>query len=232
MQASVNRAHAPRRRRGGRPVTARPAGRSACLCALHMEAPQRRRLTHLNLAVSSSTSGGGARIESGPLLNVEGGKSPWAGFGIGSYDGPAPPDGGELLQPTLHKQLFIDSYALASATGIRRKLHRPTKQAGAVLRSPIQGFSSLKSRSGPQWNPTKQIWEWWLHAQRDDAGDGAGADGGGDGGRAQIPAAALRAEKFFSAQREGEGEQEGGGEAYHPDDIRAKAKGREGRAHH
>lgn len=39
------------------------------------------------------------------LLNVEGGKSPWAGFGIGSYDGPAPADFDDLLLPAEHRYI-------------------------------------------------------------------------------------------------------------------------------
>jgi hypothetical protein len=162
-----------------------------------------------------------AATSAGPLLNVEGGKSPWAGFGIGSYDGPTPADSAQLLEPCVHRQLFVDNYALASTTGIRRKLHRPRKVPGAVLRSPIPGFG-VQSRCAPQWDPERRLWEWWLIAQREDAGDGAGADGGGDGGRAQLPAAELRAEKFFAVQR-GDAKHEEEGEAYHPDDIRARA---------
>ena len=157
-------------------------------------------------------------LSSTSLLNVEGGKSPWAGFGIGSYSGPAPPDSMLLLEPCVHKQLFVDNYVLASATGIRRKLHQPRKLPGAVLRSPIPGFD-VQSRSSPQWNSDKGLWEWWIISQRHNAGDGAGADGGGDGGKAQLPAAALRAEKFFAAQRGDSGSKV---DAYHPDDIKSR----------
>ena len=56
----------------------------------------------------------------------------------------------------MRRQLFIDNHALASATGIRRALHRPTKLGAPVLRSPIAGFG-LQSRNAPIWNPEKQL---------------------------------------------------------------------------
>jgi hypothetical protein len=135
---------------------------------------------------------------------------PWAGFGIGSYDGPAPTDHAAPLRPDLQKQLFIDNHALASATGLRRALHQP-RRLGAVITSPIPGFD-IQSRSNPQWNPEQRIWEWWLLAQRHNAGDGAGADGGGDGGKAELA----------SVQQQQRSPAPSSSEAFHPDDLRAK----------
>ena len=120
-------------------------------------------------------------INVGPEEQSPAARSPWAGWGIGSYEDP---DDGtdyswrdELIEPGVHHQLFIDDGALAAAVGITRTL-QPPRKVGVVLSSPLAGFD-CQSRNSPQWNPEKGLWEWWVMAQRHNLGDGDGADGGG-----------------------------------------------------
>lgn len=59
-----------------------------------------------------------------------------------------------LIDPKQYRQLFIDSYAIESMQGITRTVHQP-KKVGPMINGGIQ------SRSAPQWNPEKELWEWW-----------------------------------------------------------------------
>jgi hypothetical protein len=63
-----------------------------------------------------------------------------------------------LIDPKQYRQLFIDDYAVESMKGIQRTLHQP-KKAGPMIKGGIQ------SRSCPQWNPEKNLWEWWYMGQ-------------------------------------------------------------------
>ena len=66
-----------------------------------------------------------------------------------------------LLKPAEHKQLFIDDHAIHSSSGVSRRLGRLEK-LGPVLRPDRSwGQIGLQSRSSPQWNPEKGLWEWW-----------------------------------------------------------------------
>ena len=107
-------------------------------------------------------------INVGPEEQSPAARSPWAGWGIGSYEDP---DDGtdyswrdELIEPGVHHQLFIDDGALAAAVGITRTL-QPPRKVGGVLSSPLAGFD-CQSRNSPQWNPETGLWEWWVMAQR------------------------------------------------------------------
>ena len=156
------------------------------------------------------------------LINVgEDEQGPWAGWGIGSYADPDEERNSEtyawrdeLIEPGRHHQLFVDDGALASAVGITRSLHPPVK-IGPVMKSPIAGFE-VRSRNAPQWNPDKQLWEWWVMARRQNEGDGEGADGGGSAAdRKGVPRHQAVLEK---------GQASGGGPVVfaHPDAVRQK----------
>ena len=68
------------------------------------------------------------------------------------------------IHPERHKQLFLDDHAVESAAGVTRTLHQPEKQ-GAVLRGDVSaGQTGVQSRSSPQWNSDRQVWEWWYWA--------------------------------------------------------------------
>jgi len=70
-----------------------------------------------------------------------------------------------LLHPSQHKQLFLDDHAVHSTSGVRRHLHPADKQ-GAVLRPDrSRGQKQTTTRSVPQWNSDKQLWEWWYNAR-------------------------------------------------------------------
>ena len=69
-----------------------------------------------------------------------------------------------LADPAAYKQLFLDEGGIESLSGVTRRLHQPEKR-GPVLRADRSaGQVGLQSRSVPQWNPEKQIWEWWYWA--------------------------------------------------------------------
>ena len=65
------------------------------------------------------------------------------------------------IYPGKHKQLFLDDYSTESGTGLSRTLHQPQKH-GPVLNADLSAKqTAVQSRSAPQWNPEKQVWEWW-----------------------------------------------------------------------
>ncbi len=71
------------------------------------------------------------------------------------------------IDPVRHKQLFLDDHAVESMSGVKRTLHRPDKP-GPVLRPDRSlGQTALQSRSVPQWNSEKGLWEWWYWAMYD-----------------------------------------------------------------
>ena len=59
-----------------------------------------------------------------------------------------------MLQPKRFHQLFLDDGAIHSSERITRRLHQP-KKCGPLITGGVQ------SRNSPQWNPDKQVWEWW-----------------------------------------------------------------------
>ncbi len=64
----------------------------------------------------------------------------------------------ELIDPKTHRQLFVDDFAIETATRTSRTLHSP-KKWGPVITGGIQ------SRTCPQWNPEKNLWEWWYFGE-------------------------------------------------------------------
>ncbi len=60
----------------------------------------------------------------------------------------------DMIDPKKYRQLFLDDYAVEEMTGITRTLHSP-KKWGPLINGGIQ------SRTCPQWNSEKELWEWW-----------------------------------------------------------------------
>ena len=69
--------------------------------------------------------------------------------------------GNTLLQPARHKQLFLDDHTVHAMSGVTRRLHQPVKHGPVLRPDRSRGQSALQSRSSPQWNSEKQLWEWW-----------------------------------------------------------------------
>ena len=69
-----------------------------------------------------------------------------------------------MINPRLHKQLFLDDEAIETKYGLRRTLNKP-ERAGPVMR-PDQslGQVSLLTSSSPQWNPEQGLWELWYRS--------------------------------------------------------------------
>ena len=76
----------------------------------------------------------------------------------------------QLIEPHKHRQLFVDDAALETGGGAQnhgwtRTMH-PPKKCGPVIRPDLsRGQRSLQSRSAPQWNPEKGVWEWWYFGE-------------------------------------------------------------------
>lgn len=60
-----------------------------------------------------------------------------------------------------HRQLFLDDGCLEETAGVARRMHQPRKCGPVLTPDPDCGTISLQSRSVPQWNPEKDLWEWW-----------------------------------------------------------------------
>jgi len=63
-----------------------------------------------------------------------------------------------LINPKEHHQLFLDNYVTESEENVTRTLH-PPKKCGPLITG-----NGCQSRTTPQWNPEKNIWEWWYWA--------------------------------------------------------------------
>jgi hypothetical protein len=66
-----------------------------------------------------------------------------------------------MIDPTQHKQLFLDDDAIAQMIGVQRTLHQPMFHDPVLCPDRTQGQISVQSRSAPQWNSEKSLWEWW-----------------------------------------------------------------------
>ena len=64
----------------------------------------------------------------------------------------------QLIDPKQYRQLFLDDGAVAFKQGVTQTVH-PPKKHGPLIRGGVQ------SRSSPQWNPEKELWEWWYMGQ-------------------------------------------------------------------
>jgi hypothetical protein len=59
------------------------------------------------------------------------------------------------------RQLFLDDFLIAENRGLKRRLHPPDRCGPVMTPDSDAGQISLQSRSSPQWNPEKKLWEWW-----------------------------------------------------------------------
>ena len=66
-----------------------------------------------------------------------------------------------LIDPKKHRQLFLDDYAVEKKIGVKQTLNPPTKCGPVLKPNRSIGETSIQSRSAPQWNPEKGVWEWW-----------------------------------------------------------------------
>lgn len=66
-----------------------------------------------------------------------------------------------MIDPTQQKQLFLDDSAIDQMTGITRRLHQPVDHQPVLRPDHSQGQVAVQSRSAPQWNSEKGLWEWW-----------------------------------------------------------------------
>ena len=66
-----------------------------------------------------------------------------------------------MINPTRHKQLFLDDAAIAQMTGVTRRLHQPMSHEAVIRPDQTQGQVAVQTRSAPQWNSEKKLWEWW-----------------------------------------------------------------------
>lgn len=80
-----------------------------------------------------------------------------------------------LIDPLKHRQLFLDDYAIEKMERVKRTPHQPRKCGPAIRPDRSRGQTALQSRSVPQWNSEKGIWEWWYWAHLSDA-SGASKD--------------------------------------------------------
>ena len=66
-----------------------------------------------------------------------------------------------MIDPTQQKQLFLDDSAIAQMNGVTRRLHQPVDHQPVLRPDRSQGQVAVQSRSAPQWNSQKALWEWW-----------------------------------------------------------------------
>lgn len=66
-----------------------------------------------------------------------------------------------MIDPIRHKQLFLDDSAIEEMSGVKRQLHQPVDHQPVLRPDRSQGQVAVQSRSAPQWNSEKRIWEWW-----------------------------------------------------------------------
>ena len=59
------------------------------------------------------------------------------------------------------RQLFLDDCLIAESRGLRRRLHQPERSGPVMIPDSGAGQVALQSRSAPQWNSDKKLWEWW-----------------------------------------------------------------------
>lgn len=67
----------------------------------------------------------------------------------------------EPIEVGPRRQLFLDDYCIEEQNGLSRRLHRPAKCGPVLTPDSHLGQISLQSRSAPQWNPDRGLWEWW-----------------------------------------------------------------------
>lgn len=59
------------------------------------------------------------------------------------------------------RQLFLDDFLIDEMAGLSRTMHQPTKRGPVLTPDSDAGEIALQSRSVPQWNSAKNLWEWW-----------------------------------------------------------------------
>jgi hypothetical protein len=67
----------------------------------------------------------------------------------------------EAIDPRQHRQLFLDDGAIESISGLVRVLHQPDDPQPVKVPDCSKGECAVQSSGAPQWNPDKNLWEWW-----------------------------------------------------------------------
>ena len=67
----------------------------------------------------------------------------------------------DAIPLNLRRQLFLDDFLIAENRGLRRRLHQPQRCGPVMIPDSEAGQVALQSRSAPQWNSDKKLWEWW-----------------------------------------------------------------------
>lgn len=65
------------------------------------------------------------------------------------------------IDPKQHRQLFLDDGAIESMSGFQRVLHQPDSRQPVIVPNRLKEECAVQSSSAPQWNPDKNLWEWW-----------------------------------------------------------------------
>lgn len=87
----------------------------------------------------------------------------------------------ELLDVHRYRQLFLDDHALEVTKGVVRRLHSPERQGPVLRPDRTLNQTMVQSSSVPQWNPDKNLLEWWYSVFYDAAPyQGPGSDDWGD----------------------------------------------------
>ena len=69
--------------------------------------------------------------------------------------------GAPLINPSQHRQLFLDDHAVEKMHGVKRALHQPLKAEPVLMPDHSLDQVLLQSLDEPQWNSEKKVWEWW-----------------------------------------------------------------------
>ena len=67
----------------------------------------------------------------------------------------------ECASLNARRQLFLDDFLVAENRGLKRRLHQPERCGPVMTPDSDAGQIALQSRSSPQWNTEKKLWEWW-----------------------------------------------------------------------
>ena len=65
------------------------------------------------------------------------------------------------IDPQRYRQLFLDGGAIESMFGLLRVLHQPVDSHPVMIPDRSRGERAVQSSCVPQWNPEKNLWEWW-----------------------------------------------------------------------
>ena len=68
------------------------------------------------------------------------------------------------FDPYQYRQLFLDDFVIENIKDVTRTLHQPIFENYVIKPDQSRNQIAVQSNSTPQWNPEKNIWEWWYRA--------------------------------------------------------------------